>query len=44
MSKKKNKSVVSKGNKPNRVSRKTKALVIIVARKNIREGIARNAL
>jgi hypothetical protein len=41
---KKNKGVVSKGNKPNGASRKTRALVIIVARKNIGGGIARNAL
>ena len=40
----KNKGVVSKGNKPNGASRKTRALVIIVARKNIGGGIARNAL
>ena len=41
---KKNKGVVSKGNKPNEASRKIRALVIIVARKNIGRGIARNAL
>jgi hypothetical protein len=41
---KKNKGVVSKGNKPNGASRKTRSLIIIVARKNIRGGIARNAL
>jgi len=40
----KNKGVVSKGNKPNGALRKTRALVIIVARKNIGGGIARNAL
>jgi hypothetical protein len=41
---KKNKGVVSKGNKPNEASRKIRALVIIVARKNIGRGIAWNAL